>query len=123
MDLHATFPTIVAKCQAHRAQFRPADPQIVERKGIIYDQSVIPSLTDDQIDCFVDLQLAYPDLLNTCFHYINEYIAENETGYKKFDNTPLRILLQDKNVNVDKWILFIKSQNVFSYYLCVWFNN
>lgn len=130
MDLKTRFPITFYKCQEFRKKNYKYEPNIITHKGITYDKSVIPILTNDNIKYFIDLQIKYPEIINNCFNNLIEILEENEKQIitrktkknKQLQNTHMKqiydllINLNEHNdlETIDKWVLFIKSQNEFS---------
>ena len=127
--LQTRFPITFAKCEEHIKKYRKREPNIITNKGITYDKSIIPILSDDEIEHFIDLQIKYPEIINNCFSNLIELLEQQEKQIitrknKKIitQNNPMKKiydLLINLNENddmeiIDKWVLFIKSQNEFS---------
>jgi hypothetical protein len=79
---------------------------------------------------FIDLQIKYPEIINNCFSNLIELLEQQEKQIitrknKKIitQNNPMKKIYDllinlnedDEDVEIiDKWVLFIKSQNEFS---------
>ena len=131
-ELQTRFPITFAKCDAHIKKYRKIEPNIITNKGITYDKSVIPILTDDEIEYFIDLQIKYPEIINKCFINLIELLEQHEKQNQIITRKNKKLITQNKpmkqiydllvNTNenkynlemIDKWVLFIKSQNEFS---------
>ena len=126
MDLKTRFPITFAKCQEFRKKYYKNEPDIITKKGITYDKSIIPILTDNEIEYFIDLQIKYPEIINNCFNNLIEILEENETQIitkktkklKTQQNSPMKkiydlLINLNETEKIDKWVLFIKSQNEF----------
>ena len=130
MELQTRFPITFAKCQEHNKKYKKNEPTLIANNGIIYDKSVIPILTDNEIEHFMDLQIKYPEIINNCFNNLIVLLEEREKQIitrknkksRTLQNTPMKQIYDSLiNLNeyndmemIDKWILFIKSQNEFS---------
>ena len=119
--LQTRFPITFAKCEEHIKKYRKCDPNIITNKGITYDKSIIPILSDDEIEHFIDLQIKYPEIINNCFSNLIELLEQQEKQIITRNNPMKKIYELLINLNedadmetIDKWILFIKSQNEFS---------
>jgi hypothetical protein len=130
-ELQTRFPITFAKCDAHIKKYRKIEPNIITNKGITYDKSVIPILTDDEIEYFIDLQIKYPEIINKCFINLIELLEQQENQQTKIITRKNKRLIAQNNpmtqiydllVNtneqtnlemIDKWVLFIKSQKEF----------
>ena len=127
--LQTRFPITFAKCEEHIKKYRKCDPNIITNKGITYDKSIIPILSDDEIEHFINLQIKYPEIINNCFSNLIELLEQQEkqiiTRKKQkiiTRNNPMKKIYEllinlneDADMEtIDKWILFIKSQNEFS---------
>lgn len=129
-ELQTRFPITFAKCQEHIKKY---EPNIITNMGITYDKSVIPILTDDEIEHFIDLQIKYPEIINKCFSNLIVLLEQQEKQQTQIiTRKNKRLIAQNKpmtqiydllvNTNeqknnlemIDKWVLFIKSQNEFS---------
>jgi len=128
MELEQRFPITFAKCQEFSKKHKRCEPNIVTTKGITYDKSVIPILTENEVEHFIDLQMKYPETINACFNGLIEILEtyENPIKTSKKNKTlkknpmaqiysSLTALNEHTNMEqIDKWVLFIKSQNEFS---------
>ncbi len=130
--LQTRFPITFAKCEEHIKKYRKHEPNFITNKGITYDKSVIPILSDDEIEYFIDLQIKYPEIINNCFSNLIELLEQQEKQEKQIitrknkkiltQNNPMRKIYEllinlngdDDMEIIDKWVLFIKSQNEFS---------
>lgn len=127
--LQTRFPITFAKCEEHIKKYRKHEPNIITNKGITYDKSIIPILSNDEIEHFIDLQIKYPEIINNCFSNLIELLEQQEKQIitrknKKIitQNNPMTKIYdllinlnEDDDMEIiDKWVLFIKSQNEFS---------
>lgn len=135
-ELQTRFPITFAKCQdIKQYKNKKYQPNIITNMGITYDKSVIPIITDDEIEHFIQLQIKYPEIINNCFSHLIELLEEQEKQQNQIIKTSLKYA-QNKHMNkmyellmntneykdnnnihnlemIDKWVLFIKSQNEF----------
>ena len=132
-ELQTRFPITFAKCQDHIKKYKKYEPNIITNMGITYDKSVITILTDDEIEHFINLQIKYPEIINNCFSNLIELLEQQEKQQNQIitrknkrlivHNKPIKQIYellvntneQKNNLEmIDKWVLFIKSQNEFS---------
>lgn len=128
-ELKTRFPITFAKCEEHIKKYRKYESNIITNKEITYDKSIIPILSYDEIEHFIDLQIKYPEIINNCFSNLIELLEQEEKQIitrknKKIitQNNPMKkiydLLINLNEVDdmemIDKWVLFIKSQNEFS---------
>lgn len=134
MELETRFPKTFSKCEEFNKKYKIYEPNLDTNNGITYDRSVIPILTDDEIEMFINLQLKYPEIIKECFDNLikilenqenQDHIVKIKKVTKKNRNQnihmkqiyDLLINLNEHNNDmeiIDKWVLFIKSQNEFS---------
>lgn len=126
IKLQNKFPHTYALCAKRKRKYKP---DIVTTNEITYDRSVLPILTQIEIEHFIELQKKYPETINECF---NNLIKILEQGEKRLTLQNKKIKQQNYNYmgdifnslnnlkifkdayQIDKWILFIKSQDDFS---------
>jgi len=126
MDLQTRFPVTFSKSDDHAKKYRKHAPNMITLYGITYDRSLLPTLSDNEIEQFANLQLEYPEIINNCFDNLIEILEQCERkiiiGIEESKNTPMNKiykLLEGLNVHnndmmmIDKWVLFIKSQDKF----------
>lgn len=130
--LQTRFPITFGKCEEQFKKYRKYEPNIITNKGITYDRSVIPILTDDEIEYFIDLQIKYPEIINNCFSNLIELLDQQEKQQKQIITRKDKKIITTQinpmnkiydlliNLNehkdmeiIDKWILFLKTQNDF----------
>ena len=90
-ELEIRFPITFTKCQEHNKKYKKNEPNIITNMGITYDKSVIPILSDDEIEHFIDLQIKHPEIINNCFNNLIEILEQQENNKIK--------LLQEKIKN------------------------
>lgn len=126
MDLQTRFPVTFSKSDDYAKKYRKHAPNMITLHGITYDRSLLPTLSDNEIEQFANLQLEYPEIINNCFDNLIEILEQCERkiiiGREESKNTPMNKiykLLEGLNVHnndmmmIDKWVLFIKSQDKF----------
>ena len=120
-ELQTSFPITFAKCEEHIKKYRKYEPNIITNKGITYDKSIIPILSDDEIEHFIELQIKYPEIINDCFSNLIELLEQQEkqmitqnNPMKKIYDLLINLNEHDDMKIIDKWVLFIKSENEFS---------
>lgn len=129
MDLKTRFPITYSLCKKYRTR-----PEIVTQKDITYDKSAIPILTQHEINAFIKLQIKYPEIIDMCFDDLinvlekkeqleQQMITRNKKNLIESQPNPMssiyeRLIKLNVHKNdlgfIDKWVLFIKSQNEFS---------
>ena len=130
MDLQTRFPITYALCEKRIKKYLKFN--LITKDGVTYNKSVIPTLQQYQIDNFINLQNKYPEVINECFDNLIKILEEDEKinagsqSNKSQEDRPMdkiyKLLthLQLKEspfcdmMMIDKWVLFIKSQNEFS---------
>lgn len=130
--LQTRFPTTFAKCKQYNEKYRKFEPNIITNKGVKYNKSVIPILSDIEIEYFINLQIKYPETINNCFNNLTEILEQQEKLQQQIiTRKNKKLIIQNKPMNkiyecltnlhehtdmqmIDKWVLFIKSQNEFS---------
>jgi len=130
MELQTRFPIIYSACELHNKKYKKYPQNIIIQNGITYDKSVLSMLSQSDIDNFIQLQIKNPEIIIMCFENLIEILTQNEKQIvtkksKKIhnQNNPIN-KIYDKliklNVHnndlsfIDKWCLFIKSQDQFS---------
>jgi hypothetical protein len=130
MDLKTRFPITFNSCQEFSKKYKKCEPNFITSQGITYDKSVIPMLSNDDIEYFINLQIKYPEIINNCSDKLIQILEEKEkqiitkkTKKLKIQNTYMKQIYDllanvnednnDTNI-IDKWVLFIKSQDEFS---------
>ena len=126
MELDKKFPLTYARCELYNNKYRKFPPYIINNNGIIYDKSIIPILSENEINNFIELQKKYPQIINNCFDKLIKIlenqekkivISENQKNPMDeiYDILSSLNIYNNKNM-IDKWVLFIKSQNDFCYF-------
>lgn len=78
MALQQQFPLTFSRCALHNKKNKKLPPALVTQNSITYDTSVIPMLTQTEIDNFIHLQITYPDIINKCFDNLIEILQQQE---------------------------------------------
>jgi hypothetical protein len=126
MELDKKFPLTFARCELYNGKYKKFPPYIIKNNGIIYDKSRIPILSEDEIKNFIELQKKYPQVINDCFDKLIKILEnqEKQIVISKNQKTPMdeiydtlsSLNIYNNKSMIDKWILFIKSQNDFCYF-------
>lgn len=125
-SLQIRFPQTFAECEKYIKKYSKYESNIIINKGIRYNKNIVLILSDDEIKYFIDLQIKHSLIINDCFNILIEILEQREKQIitKKIvkQNNPMKkiydlliSLNEHKNLEtIDKWVLFIKSQNEFS---------
>ena len=128
-ELKMRFPITYSLCEKYNKRYRKNLPDIIIQNGVMYDKSVLPMLSQGDIDMFVELQEKNQELINMCFIDLTNILEQHEkqiitrTIKNQNQNNPMKSIydrLSKLNLHkddlsfIDKWVLFIKSQNEFS---------
>lgn len=132
-ELKTRFPITHALCEKHNKRYRKNEPDIVIQNGITYDKSVLPVLSQWELDTFIELQEKNQEIINMCFIDLTHILEQQEKQIvtrdkkkkKKTHNhdEPMKLIYDrliklnqhnDDLCFIDKWVLFIKSQGEFS---------
>ncbi len=138
MNLQTRFPVTYALCNKHVTK-----PDIVIKNNITFDKSRLPTLSQTDIDCFIELQNKYPDAFEKCFNYLIEILEQTEKEnttqqnvkkretkaerkarlnavtpmdkiYETLKTMQINEIKYNDMIMIDNLVLFIKAQNDFS---------
>jgi hypothetical protein len=129
--LKSRFPTLYAECV--KAKERCVRPCIITHNGITFDTVGLCILSQSEIDKFIELQKAHPDIINECFEQLIKLLGNHEillnaktrkekkqiekfqSNDRPMDKIYSMLLTICPNLEqVDKFVLFLKSQGEFS---------
>ena len=129
-NLNTRFPIIWEQAVTH-AKYHCKPAEIITQDGITYHRNAIRVLSQNDINKFIQLQIEHPEIIEIafkCFLNVLEEYEKNETRIvtKNIKKQTKNIIQQEmkklydelKKSNlctdmfmIDKWVLFIKSQN------------